>query len=113
MQSYNIEMYKLVTKANYSRNLYSKLEKNFLPKNCKYFCNEKNSPQSESLPSQADVIIAGGGVIACSIAYHLANQGVTNVLVLEKEKSTFYNIQQPFLTFALCFHEIHNLYLII
>lgn len=32
-----------------------------------------------------DVIIIGGGAIGVSIAYHLANKGCNNVLVLEKE----------------------------
>lgn len=33
----------------------------------------------------ADVVIVGGGVIGVSIAYHLASQGVNNIVVLEKE----------------------------
>ena len=32
----------------------------------------------------ADVVIIGGGVIGCSIAYHLVQRGVCNVVVLEK-----------------------------
>jgi sarcosine oxidase subunit beta len=32
----------------------------------------------------ADVVIIGGGVIGCSIAYHLALAGLRNVTVLEK-----------------------------
>ena len=32
----------------------------------------------------ADFIIIGGGVIGCSTAYNLANQGAKNVVVLEK-----------------------------
>lgn len=33
---------------------------------------------------QADVVIIGGGITGCSIAYHLAEAGCTNVLLLEK-----------------------------
>lgn len=33
----------------------------------------------------ADVVIIGGGIIGSSIAYNLAQQGCTNVLVLERE----------------------------
>ena len=32
----------------------------------------------------ADYIIIGGGIIGCSIAYNLANQGAKNVVILEK-----------------------------
>ncbi|MGH7358529.1 MAG: NAD(P)/FAD-dependent oxidoreductase, partial [Candidatus Rokuibacteriota bacterium] len=32
----------------------------------------------------ADVVIVGGGVTGCSIAFHLAEQGVRDVLVLER-----------------------------
>ncbi len=33
----------------------------------------------------ADVVIVGGGIVGSSIAYHLAEAGCTNVLVLERE----------------------------
>ena len=33
----------------------------------------------------ADVVIVGGGIVGASIAYHLAEAGSTNVLVLERE----------------------------
>ena len=35
------------------------------------------------LPEHADVVVVGGGVIGTSIAFHLAEAGVTDVLVLE------------------------------
>ncbi|MCS7002690.1 MAG: FAD-binding oxidoreductase, partial [Dehalococcoidia bacterium] len=34
----------------------------------------------------ADVVIVGGGVVGCAIAYHLARQGVTNVVVIEANR---------------------------
>jgi sarcosine oxidase subunit beta len=37
------------------------------------------------LPSTADVIIIGGGVMGTSTAYHLAHKGCQNVLLLERE----------------------------
>lgn len=37
---------------------------------------------------QARVVIVGGGIIGCSIAYHLARQGWTDVLLLEKGELT-------------------------
>jgi sarcosine oxidase, subunit beta len=33
---------------------------------------------------QPDILIIGGGVIGCSIAYHLAKRGVKNILVVER-----------------------------
>lgn len=37
-----------------------------------------------SLPSQARIVVIGGGAVGCSIAYHLAGLGQKDVLVLEK-----------------------------
>lgn len=36
------------------------------------------------LPSQAEVVIVGGGIMGASIAFHLAEAGVTDVVVLER-----------------------------
>lgn len=33
----------------------------------------------------ADVVIIGGGISGCSIAYNLAKKGVKNIVVLEKK----------------------------
>jgi len=33
----------------------------------------------------ADLVIIGGGVMGCSIAYHLAQRGLTNIILLEKD----------------------------
>ena len=38
-----------------------------------------------TLPRSASVVIVGGGVVGCSIAYHLAGRGVRDVVVLERE----------------------------
>ncbi len=43
---------------------------------------------SKSLPQRADVVIIGGGIVGCSIAYHLTKEGITNVLVLERKQLT-------------------------
>src|SRR5215475_1746144 len=37
-----------------------------------------------ALPGRARVVIIGGGVIGTSVAYHLASQGCTDVLLLEQ-----------------------------
>jgi len=38
-----------------------------------------------ALPKTASVVIVGGGVVGCSIAYHLAKRGQRDVVVLERE----------------------------
>ncbi|NIP47068.1 MAG: FAD-dependent oxidoreductase [Gammaproteobacteria bacterium] len=39
-------------------------------------------------PSQARIVIVGGGIIGCSTAYHLAKLGCPDVLLLERAKLT-------------------------
>jgi len=40
------------------------------------------------LPSRARVVVIGGGVIGCSVAYHLAEQGWTDIVLLERDRLT-------------------------
>ena len=46
-----------------------------------------NSEATSTLPSEADVVIIGGGAIGCSTLYHLSKRGVNAVLV-EKDAIT-------------------------
>ena len=41
-----------------------------------------------ALPDRARVVIIGGGVIGCSVAYHLAHEGWTDVVLLERDRLT-------------------------
>jgi glycine cleavage system T protein len=41
-----------------------------------------------SLPAHAGVVIIGGGIVGCSVAYHLAKRGCRDVLLLERRKLT-------------------------
>ena len=40
------------------------------------------------LPKRAQVVIVGGGIVGCSVAYHLTHRGCTDVLLLERKKLT-------------------------
>ena len=41
-----------------------------------------------NLPAQAKVVIVGGGVMGCGLAYHLAHEGWNDVVLLEKAELT-------------------------
>ena len=41
-----------------------------------------------ALPTHAEIIVIGGGIIGCSTAYHLAKHGAKDVLLLERHKLT-------------------------
>ncbi|MBL8674077.1 MAG: FAD-binding oxidoreductase, partial [Rhodospirillales bacterium] len=41
----------------------------------------ENAP---ALPTQARVVIVGGGIVGCSVAYHLTKLGWTDVVLIEK-----------------------------
>ena len=43
---------------------------------------------NRATPSQAQVVIIGGGVIGCSVAYHLAKLGMNDVVLLERKVLT-------------------------
>ena len=40
------------------------------------------------LPREARVVIVGGGVVGCSVAYHLAKLGWTDIVLLERKQLT-------------------------
>jgi sarcosine oxidase subunit beta len=41
--------------------------------------------ENGQVKSSADVVIVGGGCMGCSVAWHLAQRGVTNVVLVERE----------------------------
>ena len=43
---------------------------------------------NSALPDRARVVVVGGGVIGCSIAYHLARMGCRDVVLLERDRMT-------------------------
>ena len=43
---------------------------------------------ADTVPSQAQVVIVGGGIVGCSVAYHLTKIGITDVILLERKQLT-------------------------
>jgi 4-methylaminobutanoate oxidase (formaldehyde-forming) len=43
---------------------------------------------TQPLPREARIVIIGGGIIGCSVAYHLTKLGIADVLLLERKKLT-------------------------
>ncbi|XP_054853393.1 sarcosine dehydrogenase, mitochondrial isoform X2 [Eublepharis macularius] len=43
---------------------------------------------TQPLPASVDVVVVGGGSIGCQTIYHLAKMGVTNVVLLERDRLT-------------------------
>ncbi|MGI9521958.1 MAG: GcvT family protein [Hyphomicrobiaceae bacterium] len=43
---------------------------------------------SQNLPSHASVVVIGGGVMGCSTLYHLAKNGLSDTILLERNKLT-------------------------
>src|SRR5882762_2122552 len=53
------------------------------------YLSARNTPQRAlELPSRARVVIVGGGVIGCSVAYHLTKMGWSDVVLLERKQLT-------------------------
>lgn len=60
--------------------------------------SSKEDKTVQSLPSDADVVVIGGGSIGCSTLYHLASMGVSNAILLEKDQLTAGNLIEPLMS---------------
>ncbi|SDA45045.1 GcvT family protein [Mesorhizobium qingshengii] len=47
-----------------------------------------NTPAPKAVPAKARAVIIGGGVSGCSVAYHLAKLGWTDIVLLERKQLT-------------------------
>ena len=50
--------------------------------------SSKAKEENSKLPSHARVVVIGGGVVGCSILYHLTLHGWKDVVLLEKNELT-------------------------
>ncbi|HHE75197.1 MAG TPA: FAD-binding oxidoreductase, partial [Desulfobacteraceae bacterium] len=41
---------------------------------------------NQQFPTQAQIVIVGGGIVGCSTAYHLTKIGYTDVVLLERKE---------------------------
>ena len=48
-----------------------------------------------SIDSQARIVIVGGGIMGVALAYHLAEEGETNVMLIEKGDCLLYTSPSP------------------
>ena len=54
-------------------------------KRCCFGTSQQRHLNSDaSLPKEAEIVICGGGIVGCSVAYHLAKLGWRDVLLLEQ-----------------------------
>ena len=47
-----------------------------------------DSQLKKKLPSSTKVVVIGGGVVGCSVAYHLAKFGWKDTILLERDQLT-------------------------
>ncbi|WP_419842167.1 GcvT family protein [Candidatus Poriferisodalis sp.] len=46
------------------------------------------APHSRTMPDRAAVVVVGGGIVGCAVAYHLVRRGITDVVLIEQNQLT-------------------------
>lgn len=64
-------------------------------------------PQRLPLPSQARVVICGGGIVGTSVAYHLAKLGWTDIVLLEQGRWDTYRVYSRQKWCMICLRLVH------
>ena len=49
----------------------------------------------KKLPSSTKVVVIGGGVVGCSVAYHLAKFGWKDTILLERDPVSYTHLTLP------------------
>jgi dimethylglycine dehydrogenase len=60
----------------------------FVRLTCRANFLKETKVSEKQLPTHARVVIIGGGIMGCGIAYHLAHEGWTDIVLLEKAELT-------------------------
>jgi 4-methylaminobutanoate oxidase (formaldehyde-forming) len=47
---------------------------------------QQEDKMSNQIPTQAQIVIIGGGIVGCSTAYHLTRQGYKDVVLIERKE---------------------------
>lgn len=48
-------------------------------------CRSIGAALQQQLPAEAQVVVCGAGIVGNSVAYHLVQHGLTDILVIDKE----------------------------
>ena len=57
--------------------------------------NKKEVVMPGKIPTQAQVVIIGGGIVGCSVAYHLCKLGWKDVVLLERKTIASHRLPAP------------------
>lgn len=83
LRAFSSRIYVEVVRKRWGHGLSLRLTSRLVSSGAAESAGEATAPE-ESFPTEARVIIGGGGIIGCSVAYHLAKAGWKDVLLLEQ-----------------------------
>lgn len=83
LRAFSSRIYVEVVRKRWGQGLCLRLTSRLVSSGTAESAGEATAPE-ESFPTEARVVIGGGGIIGCSVAYHLAKAGWKDVLLLEQ-----------------------------